>query len=398
MISADWSEDAEVGHGGRRLSGDSGGRSDRIVGSILFLIVIIVWGARAGARYGPEMYFEGDCPYYISTTLSIWHDFDIDLSDQLRGGLAVHGRQIALGRNGQWYPKHPLLMPILTVPFYALFGMPGFALFGVLVLGSLAVTLFLLARLFAPRLAAAGGALLMVAGTFLRHYDYNITPDLLAALLAALGLLLLLRGRGVGGGCVLGFAVLAKLTYLFLLPFAWVYAFLRGGRRGLACSIAAAAGPLGLLLLLNLALFGSPFISSYDRNIVLQDGALTIVSHRGQFDQGLLHGLSGELFDRNHGLIPTSPALWLAVPGFALMLRRYRREAALMLLLGEFYLFLFATYRYWATTRYGNRFLILLLVLMAAPVALALEWMADRLKAWVSVARSERRAAAQSGS
>src|SRR3989454_519120 len=196
MISADWSEDAGVGHGGRRLSGDSGGRSDRIVGSILFLVVIIVWGARAGARYGPEMYFEGDCPYYISTTLSIWRDFDIDLSDQLRGGLAVHGRQIALGRNGQWYPKHPLLMPLLTVPFYALFGMPGFALFDVLVLGSLAVTLFLLGRLFAPRLPAAGGALLMMAGALPRGYDYNNPPPLPAGPFPAPRPLPLLAGRG----------------------------------------------------------------------------------------------------------------------------------------------------------------------------------------------------------
>src|SRR3989442_235166 len=269
---------------------------------------------------------------------------------------------------------------------------------GVLVLGTFAVTVFSLARLFAPRLPAAGGALLMIAGTFLRRYDYNLTPDLLAALFAALGLLLLLRGRDAGGGCVLGIAVFAKLTNLFLLPFAWVYAFVCRRRRGLVCSTAAAAGPLGFFLVLNLTLFGSPFVSSYDRNVLLREGALTIVSHRGQFDQGLLRGLSGELFDRDHGLVPTSPVLWLALPGFALMLRRHRREAALMLLLAEFFLFLFATYRYWASTRYGNRFLILLLVLAAAPVALALEWTADRLRAWASLARAGDRTAAQSGS
>src|SRR2546425_1095453 len=391
MNSVDRREATRAELGGHRLSGDPGGNHDRIVGIVVFLLVVTVWGARAAARYGPEMYFEGDCPYYISTTLSIWHDSDIDLSNQLRGGLTVHGRQIALGGNGRWYPKHPLLMPVLTVPFYALFGMPGFALFGVLVLGTLAVTLFRLARLFAPRLPAAGGALLMMAGTFLRRYDYNITPDLLAALFAALGLLLLLRGRDAAGGGVLGIAVLAKLSNLFLLPFAWVYAFFCRGRRGLGCSIAAAAGPLGLLLVLNLTLFGSPFVSSYDRNVLLREGALTIVSHRGQFDQGLLQGLSGELFDRDHGLVPTSPVLWLALPGFALMLRRHRREAALMLLLAEFFLFLFAPYRYWASTRYGNRFLILLLVLAAAPVSLALEWTVERLKTWARVARPPNR-------
>jgi hypothetical protein len=326
------------------------------------------------------MYYEGDCPYYISTTLSLRHDHDIDLRNQLRGGLSIHGRQIALGRDGQWYPKHPLLMPVLALPFYALFGMPGFALFGLMVLGGLATTLYGLARVFAPPLPSAAGALLMIAGTFLRRYDYNITPDLLAALVAALGLLLLLRGRDAASGCVLGLAILAKPTNLFLPPFAWLYALVCRGRRGLVRSVAASAGPIGILLILNLALFGSPFVSSYDRNVLVRDGVFAVVSHKSQFDQGPLQGLWGEVFDRDHGLIPTSPALWLALPGFALMLQRHRREAALALLLGEFHLLLFATYRYWATTRYGNRFLILLLVLAAPPASLTLEWMGDRLR------------------
>ena len=376
----------------------AGGTHDRVAVFAVFLVAVAVLGAQAAAQYRPKMYFEGDCPYYISTTLSIVHDFDIDLRNQLLGGLAVHGRQIALGRDGQWFPKHSLLMSVLAAPFYALFGMPGFAIFGLLILGMLAMAFFCLARLVAPRLPSAAAALLLIAGTFLRQYDYNITPDLLAALVAALGLFLLLRGRDLGGGCVFGVAVFAKLTNLFLLPFAWIYVFLCRGRRGLGRSIAAAAVPLSFLLLLNQVLFGSPLITSYDRNVLSQDGALTVVSHRGQFDRALWEGLPGMLLDRDHGLIPTSPALWLALPGLALMWRSHRREAALTIVLGEFYLLLFATYRYWATTRYGNRFLILLLILAAAPMALALEWSAARVKDWVSAARPGSRTAAQSGS
>jgi hypothetical protein len=376
----------------------AGGTHDRVAVFAVFLVAVAVLGAQAAAQYRPEMYFEGDCPYYISTTLSIVHDFDIDLRNQLLGGLPVHGRQIALGRDGQWYPKHSLLMPVLAVPFYALFGMPGFAIFGLLILGMLAMAFFCLARLVAPRLPSAAAALLLIAGTFLRRYDYNITPDLLAALVAALGLFLLLRGRDLGGGCVFGVAVFAKLTNLFLLPFAWIYVFLCRGRRGLGRSIAAAAVPLSFLLLLNQVLFGSPLVTSYDRNVLPRNGELTLVSHRGQFDGELWEGLSGILLNRDHGLIPTSPALWIALPGLALMWRSHRREAALTLVLGEFYLLLFATYRYWATTRYGNRFLILLLVLAAAPMALALEWTVARVKDWMGAARPESRTAAQSGS
>src|SRR5882762_2702352 len=216
---------------GGRMNPGAGGTHDRVAVFAVFLVAVAVLGAQAAAQYRPKMYFEGDCPYYISTTLSIVHDFDIDLRNQLLGGLAVHGRQIALGRDGQWFPKHSLLMSVLAAPFYALFGMPGFAIFGLLILGMLAMAFFCLARLVAPRLPSAAAALLLIAGTFLRQYDYNITPDLLAALVAALGLFLLLRGRDLGGGCVFGVAVFAKLTNLFLLPFAWIYVFLFRGRR-----------------------------------------------------------------------------------------------------------------------------------------------------------------------
>lgn len=347
----------------------------------------VAFTAQAVAFYSPQAYFEGDCPYYISTALSILHDGDIDLRNQLRGGLEVHGRQIALGRGGQWYPKHPLLMPLAALPFLVVFGLPGFTVLSVALLAALGVVLMRLARTVAPPAAAAGAALLLMSGSFLRRYDYNITPDVLAALVAALGLLALWRGGDVRGGLFLGMAAAAKLANLFLLPFGLVYALACRGRRGLLRCAASAMLPASALLMVNLALFGSPFLSSYDRNVVLQDGALAVVSHRGHFDRNVLSGLAGELFDREHGLIPTSPALWLALPGFALMYRCRRREAILALLLGEFFLFLFATYRYWATTRFGNRFLILLVVLAAPPVALALEWTGGWLKERIGLAR-----------
>jgi len=326
------------------------------------------------------MYYEGDCPYYISTALSLLNDGDIDLRNQLRGGLEVHGRQIALGRGGQWYPKHPILMPIAALPFLAAFGMPGFVIFSVVLLAAFPVALMRLARPFAPPAAAAGAAALLMAGTFLRRYDYNITPDLFAALLGASGLLDLMRGRHLRGGVVLGISAAAKPSNLFLLPFGLLYALAGQGRRGLLRCAAGATVPVIALLLLNAALFGSPFVGSYDRNVLLRDGTLTVVSHMGQFDRNALRGLAGELFDRERGLVPTSPVLWLALPGFALMLRRHRREAVLTLLLSEFYLLLFATYRYWDTTRYGNRFLILVVALASPPLALILEWLKERAR------------------
>src|SRR6266705_5934917 len=85
------------------------------------------------------------CPYYALTAVSLLYDHDLDLRNQLRGGLEVHGKQIALGRDGAWYPKHPILMPIVAVPFILLFGLPGTLILNLLVLGALALALMRLA-------------------------------------------------------------------------------------------------------------------------------------------------------------------------------------------------------------------------------------------------------------
>jgi hypothetical protein len=359
----------------------------------LFLAVAAFFGARAAAQYQPLSYLVGDCPYYALTAVSVVHDRDLDLRNQLSGGLEVHGRQIALGRDGQWYPKHPLLMPVTAAPFVLAFGVPGTLIFNVAVLGALAVALMRLARSFAPSWAAATAALILVGGTFLRRYDYNFSPDLFATLVLTLGLCELVRGRHLAGGVVTALAAAAKLTHLFLLPLGILYAGLRDGWRGAARACAGAAGPLLALGALNLVLFGSAGVTSYDRNVVVEDGEAVIVSHRGSFDKPLLDGLRGEMLDRRQGLLPTSPALWLALPGFVLLFRRRPREALLFLAICEFLLLFFATYRFWATSHYGNRFLMPLVAASAPAVALAIDWIGARLRLRMSRRRGEPAAA-----
>jgi len=363
-----------------RPQGSSGSTRERVLALLLAVGAGALFGSQAATTPWPQTYYQGDCPYYISTALSIVQDGDLDLKNQLRGGLEVHGRQIALGRGGQWYPKHPILLPIVSLPFLIVFGMSGFMIVSIVLLAALPVALMSLARPFAPPVAAAGAAALLVTGTFLRRYDYNITPDLLAALLGLCGLIALVRGRDLAGGLVLGLSAAAKPTDLFLLPFGVLYALATRRRRGALKCLAGALGPVLALLALNAALFGSPLIGSYDRNVLMRDGVPTIVSHMSQFDRSALHGLAGELLDPQHGLVPTSPFLWLALPGLALMMKRHGREAVLILVVSEFYLLLFATYRYWDTTRYGNRFLILVVALASPPVAMALDWMGQQVR------------------
>lgn len=384
------------GNPGSAARGQAAGleRGDRITLTVLAGLVLAIVTARVVHQYRPLAYLVGDCPYYAATAVSLIEDHDLDLRNQLNGGLEVHGRQIALGRDGAWYPKHPILMPLAALPLVLAFGLPGTLLFNVLVFGALALVLQRLARPVAPSWAAGAASLLLVFGTFLRRYDYNFSPDLFATLVLTSAWLALQRGRDRQGGLLLGLAVTAKLTHLFLLPLGLLYAFWCRGRGGLVRVALVCAIPLGALALLNLQLFGSPFVTSYDRNVVVENGTPITVSHRGLFDLAPLQGLEGEILDPVHGLLSTSPVLLLALPGFVILLRRRPREAVLFLAIGEFLLLFFATYRYWAVSHYGNRFLMPLVAVAAPPVALAIE----RIAAWLRERFAKREAPAPLGS
>jgi hypothetical protein len=140
-----------------------------------------------------------------------------------------------------------------------------------------------------------------------------------------------------------------------------------------------------ILAVLNTAMFGSPAVSGYDRTLVLENGSPLTVSHRGFFDLPLLEGIRGQIFSPRTGLLPTSPLLLLALPGFLLLLRRHPWEGLLLFSLCEFTFLLFSTYRWWATSHYGNRFLMAPVALCAVPLALSLDWLgrAWRRRPWL---------------
>ena len=332
-------------------------------------VLISLWGKeiRSGS------FLIGDCPYYASAAVSLLTDGDLDLKNQLKGGLEVHQKQVALGLHGEWYPKHPILMSALSVPFYAALGVVGFLLFNLVVVGCLAGVIWALCRRHVTPSLATLSTMTLLAGTFLRAYAYNYSPDLFAALLFLGGLFLVLRERPLGGGFFLGMAVLAKITNLFGLLIVAAFACCRMDRRQ-AFRLAAGALPALLLLaLINSLMFGSPATTGYDRTLVLVHGEAVTVSHRGFFDLPISEGVWGQLFSARTGLLPTSPALLLAVPGFFILLRRRPWEGLLVLGLCEFTFLLFSTYRWWATSHYGNRFLMVPVALSAIPLSLTFD-------------------------
>ena len=82
--------------------------------------------------------------------------------------------------------------------------------------------------------------------------------------------------------------------------------------------------PLGGLALLNVNLFGSPFVASYDRVIDHFDGTVAVLqpSHRTFFDRPFWAGLVSQLLDPHIGLLVSAPILVLALPGLWILGQR----------------------------------------------------------------------------
>jgi len=313
----------------------------------LLLALLAGWLVVAlhGREFRSGAFLVGDCPYYASATVSFQHDGDLDLQNQLRGGLAVHQRQVALGQAGQWYPKHPVLMSIVALPFYAAFGTAGFLLFNGLMMALLVVILWAICRLYVSPGTATAAVALVVGGSFLRAYLYNFSPDLFSTVLVLAGVLLILKRRCFSGGVALGISVLAKVTNLFVSLVVLSILCLRRPRTGALRTGAGLLPGVAAWMLLNLAMFGAPTTTGYDRTIVLQGDTLVTVSHRGFFDLPLLEGVRGQLLDPRVGILTTSPLLLLALPGLIPLFRRYRWDGLLFLGISEFLFLLFSTYR-----------------------------------------------------
>ncbi|HYV18025.1 MAG TPA: hypothetical protein VFC25_03215 [Verrucomicrobiae bacterium] len=355
------------------------GRGVRVAAAV-GLAAFVAGGAFCLLKHRPLTFLVGDGPYYAATAVSILHDHDLDLRNQLRGGLEVHGRQIALGQDGAWYPKHPILMPVTALPFLAAFGMDGFLLFNLVVFGAVAAVMTLLARRHASTGPAVAAVAVLLLGTFFRDYVYNLSPDLFATLLFLLASLALFEERLLGAGLALGAAVAAKILLVVLVPVVAVAAFASRGRRG-GARLALGLAPAALALLAtNAALFGSPFVTSYDRGVSVASGQEQLITHRTQFDGDFARGLLGELADPRHGILPTAPVVLLVVPGLLLLGRRHRTEALFTTAVLVTLLAVLAPYQEWTASHAGNRFLMPAIALLAPAMALALGHLEDRLR------------------
>ena len=88
-------------------------------------------------NYFPHTYLMGDSPYYAAAAASLVADGDLKVENNLRGDLQRHSSFVSLGADGEWRPKHPVLMSVASVPFLMMFGVVGLLVFNVVVMALL---------------------------------------------------------------------------------------------------------------------------------------------------------------------------------------------------------------------------------------------------------------------
>ncbi|MFH2002580.1 MAG: glycosyltransferase family 39 protein [Planctomycetota bacterium] len=314
----------------------------------------------------------GDIPFYIGTVQSLVEDGDLDLRNQMNNDLTRIQDSIGVGVNGEWYSTHPVLMPIVSIPFYIFFGMNGFLVFNLFVCMGMVQLIYRLCRLFAPEWAAFVTALVFAFATQIMVTLYNFSPDAFSTLLTLTGIYHVLRERPLAGGVFWGLAILSRITNV--VPYAAVFLYLWTGRRRGIATLKFLAGSVPFLLVflgMNWAQYGDPLALSYSRVLANTENGPMITRIAGHFGlQYAAGGLWGQLADRDHGLFFNNAVSLVGVLGLPLLFRKNARSAVFIALVALSIYVLHGFFKLWYISHPGsNRYLFTTIALMAVPFA-----------------------------
>ncbi len=289
-----------------------------------------------------------DEPQYLLTALSLWHDHDLDISDELAGGQwrsfadePLPQQTLPLADGRQVSPHDPLLALLLAAPV-GLGGLAGAkAALALVSAATAALTVWTaVRRLAVPAAVAVPGAALAFASPPLVVYAQQVYPELPAALatLAAVAVLTgpaLVAARSTAGAAAslagVGLAVSA-LPWLGV-KYAPVAAALAAvalwrlrhrTRRAAALAGGLVASGAAYLLVHRLAWGGWTVYAAGDQ--FADTGELSVVGVSPDYVGRSLR-LVALLVDRGYGLAAWTPAWLLVVPAVgaglgALLVRR----------------------------------------------------------------------------
>jgi hypothetical protein len=312
------------------------------------LVTFTVCGAAALAFTRSPLFPGGDEPHYLVMAQSLWRDGDLKIENNHQRGdyreyfaTDLQPHYLTRGRDGAIYSVHPIGMPVLMAPVYALGGYTLVAWTMVAFATGAATLLWGLVRRLtgSGTVATVGWAACCLTGPFVFN-SFTVYPEIPASLAAMLAFTLALQARphddarrGAWGGwrwlaCGLAaatlpwfstkYAPMSATLILIALGRIWL---LRPGDAGLLRDWRGKVGAslaLGVPYAISLAGWFAYFYATWGTF----SPSAPYGAQRGAGLRFLPAGGPGLLFDQEYGIIVFAPALLLSLVGLVAMLRR----------------------------------------------------------------------------
>ena len=357
----------------------------------------LICGAAAARLSGTVLFPAGDEPHYLVIAQSLWRDGDLKIENNHARRdyreyypLDLDPHYLTRGADGEIYSIHPIGMPVLIAPVYALGGYPAVvALFVLMAAAAAALMWHAVVRATNAIGAATFGWAAVAATTPFLYNSFAIYPEVPAALAVVVALSLthggagpreaVTRWLGVGLACAalpwlstkyapMSAALLVVAAARIVWPAAAVPTRLpvrAGGNHlvALAALMAPYAVSLAGWFYFFAAIWGTPRPQAPYGDLV----------QTRPFN--LIFGAPGLLFDQEYGLAPYAPVYVLAVTGLVAMWRsggEMRRRAVEVALPFAALLGTVGAFRiWWGGSASPGRPLASGLLLLALPIAIA---------------------------
>lgn len=341
-------------------------------------------GPSLARRYEPNSWLFADGAFYFTTLRALtehgrleqqalqprsWYEQELGWNRRLGDDWS----NVALGREGRWYPKHPVLLPIVAIPLYLLAGTPGTLATNAGLNLLFVLLVFLLARRVAPPWLAAGAAILTAAMPFVQSMSYSFSNDLLGAVLVLGAVECTLGKRFALAGVLAGLSLWSRLTNAAFLPALLLLGLDAGGLRATLRAVAFSLVPLGIYAGLNTWQFGAPWTTSYQNVLVREGGAAKVASHARLFTVPLADGLRRIVLGADGAFLSFPPLAFGLAGVVPLALRRGWRFALAFALFAVLPAFAFAKYSW-----YRAHFLYPIYGLSAVGLAALAAWVLRR--------------------
>lgn len=280
-------------------------------------------------RYEPYTFLERDGSFYFTTLVSVaehgqleqralqpesWYTQPLGWNFRLTEDWS----NVSVGRNGGWYPKHPILLPLVTVPVYWLLGPLGALVTNILLNLAFILLIFLVGRRVARPWVAALIAIGIAALPVDVKNSYSFSNDLLTAALAMGALEATLGGWFGWAGALAGFCIWSRLTNAAFVPGLVVIAWDIGGWKAVRRALFSALAPLGILAILNTWEFGAPWTSSYQSVLVREAGKQSVGRHTDAFNVPWKRGFDRLVFSEE-GVFKTFPPFAFGLVGLIVL-------------------------------------------------------------------------------